>query len=99
MAIMPMAPALGQDHAVTPTPPLNQLYADYGPLFKLMRGVEWYLKSSVPVLIDEIGDSVEANAFVDKVRLIIDYFHLIVVYILYETESDQLYNFRTPVDR
>ena len=60
LGIFPMAPFPQNDHCLLPSPEADQVYTDYGPLFRAMRGRKWVL-SPQAVRVDR-GNS-KANLF------------------------------------
>ena len=51
MGVSPMAPVLGNDHALLPTnEKVNLLYAEYGNIFRELRGSRWYLNGALHTL-------------------------------------------------
>jgi hypothetical protein len=44
MGAFPTAPRAGNDHAVLPSPKIEQCYLDYGPLLDSLRGKKWVLE-------------------------------------------------------
>jgi hypothetical protein len=60
MGAFPTAPRAGNDHAVLPSPKIDQPYFDYGPLLDAIRGKRWVLE---PHCV-EVGDALaKANLF------------------------------------
>lgn len=59
MGVFPMAPFPGNDHALSPSAVVDQLYIDYSPLLNVMRGRKWVL---TPHAV-ETQDNVKVNLF------------------------------------
>ncbi len=53
MGIFPMCPFPNNDHSITQSDDVDQLYLDYGPLMKLMQGREWVLKPHIVRVKDQ----------------------------------------------
>jgi hypothetical protein len=63
MKVTPMAPAFGSDHCITPgDATIDQAYADYGDLFRVIRGAWWCLRVSDPIDLAVLGEGASANA-------------------------------------
>ena len=53
MGVFPMAPVFGSDHSVNDRDEeTNQLFRDYGPLFRLIRATQWGFDRSDVISID-----------------------------------------------
>lgn len=46
MGAFPTIPMTGNDHTILPSPEVDRLYADYGPLFNALRGKKWVLRQA-----------------------------------------------------
>ncbi len=60
LGMYPMAPFPANDHALNPDPEVDQLYLDYGALFKSMKGKNWVLE---PGAVEVVGNKAKANIF------------------------------------
>jgi len=60
MGVYPMAPFPGNDHALRPSPEVDQHYLDYGPLLDAMRGKKWVLE---PHCVATTAPGVKVNLF------------------------------------
>jgi hypothetical protein len=60
MGAYPTAPLPGNDHTILPSPDVDQLYFDYGPLLDALRGKQWVLK---PHVVQVEGRVAKANLF------------------------------------
>jgi hypothetical protein len=45
LGVFPTAPVPGNDHTLLPSPEIDRLYFDYGPLFALLEGKKWVLQA------------------------------------------------------
>jgi hypothetical protein len=65
MGTMPMAPAFGNDHSVSPgIPAIDDIHVEYGRLFAVMRGTQWFLNVSEPVKLGSLPSAIAtANVF------------------------------------
>ena len=52
LGMFPMAPFPGNDHGIRPDGELDELYLDYGKLFKGMKGKQWLLEPEVVELME-----------------------------------------------
>ncbi len=68
LGMYPMAPFPANDHAILPDPEVDQLYLDYGVMFKEMKGKNWVLQ---PGVVQVIGDLAKANIFTTESGIII----------------------------
>ncbi len=60
MGAFPTVPLPGNDHTILPSPEVDKLYADYGPLFNALRGRKWVLTAH-PVQV--VSGRAKANLF------------------------------------
>ena len=60
LGMYPMAPFPSNDHALLPDDEVDQLYLDYGELFKVMKGKNWVLE---PGVVEVVGNKAKANIF------------------------------------
>jgi len=60
LGMYPMAPFPANDHALLPDNEVDQLYLDYGEMFKAMKGKNWVLE---PKAVEVIGKKAKANIF------------------------------------
>lgn len=60
MGVFPMAPFPANDHSLRPSEWIDQLYLDYGPLLKQLKGKKWVLE---PHAIEVIDEAAKANMF------------------------------------
>lgn len=60
MGAYPTAPFPGNDHALRPSPEVDQHYLDYGPLLEAMRGKKWVLE---PHCVATTAPGVKVNLF------------------------------------
>ena len=58
--INPTVPFPENDHCINPSPPVDRLYEDYGPLFEALRGKKWVLEPHAVLITNK---SAQANAF------------------------------------
>jgi len=60
MGVFPMAPFPANDHSLRPGEWIDQLYLDYGPLLKQLKGKKWVLETHAIEVTDEAA---RANIF------------------------------------
>jgi hypothetical protein len=60
LGVFPMAPFPANDHSLRPSPWIDQVYLDYGPLLARLRGKQWVLE---PDVIQVDGAGAKANLF------------------------------------
>lgn len=58
--INPTVPFPDNDHCINPSPQLDSVYEDYGPLFEALRGKRWVLE---PHAVSIANNSAQANVF------------------------------------
>jgi hypothetical protein len=68
LGMYPMAPFPANDHALRPDAEVDQLYLDYGELFKTMEGKSWILE---PGAVEVVGNKAKANIFKTDAGIII----------------------------
>jgi len=60
LGVFPAAPVPGNDHCLLPSPSIDRLYLDYGPIFRALRGRRWVLEPHAVQVKDCIA---KANVF------------------------------------
>jgi hypothetical protein len=60
LGMYPMAPFPANDHALLPDEEVDQLYLDYGNLFKVMKGKNWVLE---PGVVEVVDNKAKVNIF------------------------------------
>jgi len=60
MGVFPMAPFPANDHSLRPSEWIDQLYLDYGPLLKQLKGKKWVLE---PHAIEVKDNNAKVNIF------------------------------------
>jgi hypothetical protein len=60
LGVFPMAPFPANDHSLHPSPWVDRLYLDYGPLLSAMRGKKWVL---TPRCVETTTPGVKVNLF------------------------------------
>ena len=63
LAVFPMCPFPGNDHALLPDSAVDQLYLDYGPLMNQLKEKRWVLR---PGILEITGSDARANIFQTK---------------------------------
>eukprot|EP01084_Bolivina_argentea_P222765 377009_1 len=52
-----MAPVIGNDHSIKPDENVQIYYKLYGDLFRVLRGVQWWLKANTVEVINDYNDN------------------------------------------
>ena len=60
LGMYPMAPFPANDHALLPDDEVDQVYLDYGELFKVMKGKNWVLE---PGVVEVVDNKAKVNIF------------------------------------
>ena len=60
LGVYPTAPYPNNNHCLMPSPAVDKLYLEYGPLLNAMRGKKWVLE---PHVVEVVGQKAKVNLF------------------------------------